>query len=125
MVLGPNCPTWVVYSDGWVEVSRTPTGPGVDDGAQATGTVSVDLLEAILRETRATDAATLADDLGPGSCQSCVDGADIVVTILDGEVSTTLDSLDVAFDPDHPLVAALTQLMSAVRAVELPLVSVP
>jgi len=125
MVLGPNCPTWVVHADGSVDVTRTPTGPDVDTTVQAEGTVDTELVEAVIGQARATDEATLAAELGPGSCQSCVDGADIVVSIIDGDRTITLDSLEVAFDPDHPLVAALDELMASVRTVELPVISTP
>lgn len=125
MVLGPNCPTWIVYSDGSVEVVRTMTSPATDNSVQATGLVAVPLVAAVVREARATDETTLAAELGPGSCQSCVDGADVVVTIRDGARSTTLDSLEVSFDAGNPLVDALDELMSVVRSVELPIVSTP
>ena len=125
MVLGPNCPTWVVHADGSVDVTRTPTGPDVDTAVQAVGTVDTGLVAAVISRARATDEATLAAELGPGSCQSCVDGADVVVSIIDGDRTITLDSLEVAFDPDDPLIAALDELMASVRTVELPVISTP
>lgn len=123
MVLGPNCPTWTVASDGTVEVSRTLAQPGVDTSVAATGHVDASLLADVVREARAVDAPTLLAELGPGTCNSCVDGADVVVTITDGDRTLVLDSVDLAFDPGHPLFAALDRLMATVRLVELPLVS--
>jgi|GEM_PF-2396441 len=129
MVIGPNCPTWTVLADGTVEVSRTSGQPGVDatgvdTSVQATGTVDPALVAAVVREARAVDAPTLLAELGPGACNSCVDGADVVATITDGDRTLFLDSVELAFDPGHPLFVALGELMTQVRLVELPLVGV-
>lgn len=119
-VLGPNCPTYVVWSDGRVELFRTGRE---DDGAVLTGSVPVAAVDEWLTTVRDLDAAVLADEVGPGTCNSCVDGADIVVVTATGHGDETLDSTVLAFDPEHEVFAALGELMARVDDVgPLPIV---
>lgn len=119
VVLGPNCPTYTVWSDGRVDVSRT----GVDGDPEVTGSVPATAVDEWRNATDGLDPDVLATEVGPGVCNSCVDGADITLTVTmpDGEI--VLESTELEFDPQHPLFAALETLMVQVRAVgELPLI---
>ena len=53
------------------------------------------------------DVAALSSEVGPGTCNSCVDGADITVTIELPGGPVVLDSTKLQFDPTHPVFAAL------------------
>ena len=113
VVLGPNCPTYTVWSDGTVDVSRT----GVDAAPEITGHVPATEVQAWFASVHDLDATALAAQVGPGTCNSCVDGTDIVATVELPGGSVTLDSTKLAFDPADPTFAALERLMVDVRAV--------
>jgi hypothetical protein len=117
-VLGPNCPTWSIWDDGTVQVWRTAVG----GEPEIAGTIPVSAVTAWQAVAAVIDLAALTDAVGPGTCNSCVDGADIVVTVhrADGEV--VLDSTELAFDPGNTVFAALDTLMTTARTVgDLPL----
>ncbi|MEN9646043.1 MAG: hypothetical protein RL238_2712 [Actinomycetota bacterium] len=117
-VLGPNCPTWSVWDDGTVQVWRTAVG----GEPEITGTIPVATVAAWQAVAADIDLTALRDEVGQGSCNSCVDGADIVVTVHRADGELVLDSTDLAFDPEHEVFAALEALMIAARGVgELPL----
>ncbi len=112
-VLGPNCPTYTVWSDGTVELSRT----GVDGPPEVTGHIPAAEVATWFASVHDLDAATLATQVGPGTCNSCVDGADITATVALPGGPVVLDSTALAFDPANPTFAALEHLMVDVRAV--------
>jgi hypothetical protein len=118
VVLGPNCPTYTVWSDGKVEIGRTH----VDGPAEITGNISPDRVAQWFASVQGLDVAALAAKVGPGVCNSCVDGADIVATIELPGGPVVLDSTKLQFDPANPTFAALGTLMAEVQAVgELPI----
>ena len=117
-VLGPNCPTWSIWDDGTVQLWRTAVGgePGI------TGTIPVAEVAAWRAVADHIDLATLTAEVGPGTCNSCVDGADLVVTVHRTDGDLVLDSTVLAFDTGNDVFAALESLMTAARTVgELPL----
>jgi hypothetical protein len=119
VVMGPNCPTYVLWSNGTVEISRT----GEDTEPEVTGTIPESLVATWLASVAGLDAAALADEVGPGSCNSCVDGADTLLTVRTANGDVTLDSTEMAFDTANEFFADLERLMTEVRAVgELPLI---
>ena len=119
-VMGPNCPTYTVWSDGKVEISRT----GDDAPAEVTGTVPASEVQAWLTSVADLDVAALTAAVGPGSCQSCVDGADNLVTVHTSNGDISVDSTKLAFDQSNDFFAGLERLMNDVRAVgTLPLVT--
>ncbi|MFM2078586.1 MAG: hypothetical protein RJA49_2476 [Actinomycetota bacterium] len=113
VVLGPNCPTYTVWMDGTVDVSRT----GIDAPPEITGRVPAAEVQEWFASVQDLDPAALAAQVGPGTCNSCVDGTDIVATIERSGGPVTLDSTQLAFDPSDPTFAALERLMVDVRAV--------
>jgi len=117
-VLGPNCPTWSVWDDGTVYLWRTAVG----GDPEITGTIPVAAVADWQAAADDIDLEALTDEVGPGSCNSCVDGADIVVTVHRADGDVVLDSTELAFDPSADAFAALDTLMIAVRGIgELPL----
>jgi hypothetical protein len=119
-VMGPNCPTYVVWNTGTVEISRT----GDDAPPAVTGTLPASEVDAWLASVADLDVDALAKVVGPGSCQSCVDGADSLVTVHTAAGEVTIDSTKMSFDQSAPFFADLERLMTDVRAVgTLPLVT--
>ena len=117
-VLGPNCPTWSIWDDGTVQVWRTAVG----GEPEITGTIPTATVAAWRAVAADIDLAALTDEVGPGTCNSCVDGADIMVTVHRDDGDVVLDSTELAFDPDQAVFAALDTLLTAARTVgDLPL----
>lgn len=117
-VLGPNCPTWSVWDDGSVQVWRTAVG----GEPEITGAIPVATVAAWQAVADRIDLDALTAEVGPGTCNSCVDGADIVVTVHGHDGDVVLDSTELAFDTGNEVFAALEALMTAARGVgELPL----
>lgn len=118
-MMGPNCPTYEVYDDGTVTIART----GENQPPEITGSIPADEILAFLDGAASIDFVALADRVGPGTCQSCVDGVDTMITMELPSGEVTLDSTVVNFDPAEPFFADLETLMTDVRAVgELSLV---
>lgn len=123
-MMGPNCATYVVYSDGTVEIHRAvdirPAGQGAP--AEIVGAIPAAEVSAFLDSVKDTDFSALLADVGPGTCNSCVDGIDIVLTLGLGGEPVVLDSTVINFDINNDFFANVETLMNDVRAVgELPL----
>lgn len=117
-VMGPNCPTWSIWDDGTVQVWRTAVG----GEPEIVGTIPVATVIAWQAVADDIDLAALTAEVGPGACNSCVDGADLVVTVQRDTGAVTLDSTELAFDPTNEVFAALESLMTVARTVgDLPL----
>lgn len=117
-MMGPNCPKFVVYPDGKVEIYRA----GEQGPAEVTGTIDLEALAAFLAVAEAEDFDALVDRLPPGTCQACVDGVDILLDLKLNGQTESLNSSVVAFDEGEPFFAALTTLIEQVSAVgELPI----
>ncbi len=113
LMMGPNCATYVVYSDGTVEIYRT----GENAPAEVVGSIPAAELSAFVDSVKDTDFQGLVGKVGPGTCNSCVDGIDIKATIALSDGPIELDSTVVNFDLSHSLFANLESLMEDVRAV--------
>jgi hypothetical protein len=117
-MMGPNCPKFVVYPDGTVEIYRA----GEQGPAEVTGTIDSAALEAFLAVAEAEDFDALIERLPPGTCQACVDGVDILLDVKLNGKTESLNSTVIAFDEGEPFFAALTTLINQVSAVgELPI----
>lgn len=116
-MMGPNCATYVIYTDGTVEIYRT----GENLPAEVTGSIPAEEIAAYLDSVKDVDFQALATEVGPGTCNACVDGVDMKVTIGLDE-SVVLDGTVINFDPENPFFVALDSLMQDVFAVgELPI----
>lgn len=117
-MMGPNCATYVVYTDGTVEIFRT----GESKPAEVTGAIPAAEISAYLESISDVDVDVLADEVGPGVCNACVDGIDVKLSITVDSAPIVLDSTVVSFDPEHPFFVNLDRLMVDVFAVgELPI----
>jgi hypothetical protein len=117
-MMGPNCPKFVVYPDGTVEIYRA----GEQRPAEVTATIDPAALAAFLTVAEAEDFDALVERLPPGTCQACVDGVDILLDVKLNGQTESLNSTVVAFDEREPFFAALTTLIEQVSAVgELPI----
>lgn len=113
LMMGPNCATYVVYSDGRTEVYRT----GENAPAEVIGLIPEAEVTAFLDSVKGTDFEALADEVGPGTCNACVDGIDIKLTLNLDSTTTALDSTIVNFDVSNSFFANVETLMEDVRAV--------
>ena len=112
-MMGPNCPTYVVYSDGRVEVYRT----GENAPAEVIGSIDATEVTAFLDSVKNTDFDGLAAEVGPGTCNSCVDGVDILLTLTLADGPVKLDSTVINFDLNNDFFANVETLIDDVRAV--------
>lgn len=113
LMMGPNCATYVVYSDGTVEVYRT----GENAPAEVVGSIPEAEVAAFLDSVDDTDFEALAAEVGPGTCNACVDGIDYIVTLTLADGPIELDSTIVNFDLTNDFFANVETLMEDVRAV--------
>ena len=111
--MGPNCATYVVNSDGSVEIYRT----GENTPAEVEGSIPAAEVTAFLDSVKDTDFEVLIAEVGPGTCNACVDGIDVIATLTFADGPVTLDSTVVNFDPNNDFFANLERLMEDVRAV--------
>ncbi len=99
-MMGPNCSTTVVMSDGSFRVFRTDPAdvlavPADSTQAELSGQLDVqDLAEAIAD----TDFDALTTQLGAGTCNGCVDGIDLYVRFYTDSGAVDLDSQQYGFD---------------------------
>jgi hypothetical protein len=117
-MLGPNCATAVVMSDGSFEVFRNDPAdvlamPGEAAAAEFSGTIDV---APLARTMVATDFDVLRANLGPGECRACVDGIDYLVRFYTADGEEDLDSATHRFDTDLDLFAQLEAVREAVFA---------
>lgn len=113
LMMGPNCATYVVYSDGTVEIYRTDQG----EPAEVIGSIPAAEVAAFLESVQDTDFDALASEVGPGTCNACVDGIDIVLTLTLASGPVELDSTVINFDLANDFFANVETLMTDVRAV--------
>ena len=112
-MMGPNCATYVVYSDGTVEVYRT----GENAPAEVVGSIDEAEVTAFLDSVHDTDFDSLAAEVGPGTCNSCVDGIDILLTLTLADGPIKLDSTVINFNLNNDFFANVETLMEDVRAI--------
>lgn len=116
-MLGPNCATTLVMSDGAFGVFRNDPAdviavPTTLEGADYTG--AADIL-ALSRVIAATDFAELRSTLGPGECRACVDGIDYQVRFHTENGPEDMSSTDHDFDSSLDLFAELEALVQVVQ----------
>lgn len=122
MMAGPNCPVWHVAADGSFEVRRLAGDDLLSADVEGTGQVD----DALVSQVREAAAQALADDLldriGPGTCNGCVDGIDLLVAVATDDGVLAMDSMEHDFDDRHPIFGALGNLEDQLgAATDLPL----
>jgi len=116
-MLGPNCSTTLIMSDGTFGVFRTDPADVLavpDDIAAADITGQVDV-GALARTVSDTDFSSLRSQLEPGTCQGCVDGIDVTVRFHTAEGVEDLSSVEYDFDSDIDLFQYLQTIQTVIR----------
>ena len=117
-MMGPNCTTTLVMSDGSFGVFRTDPADILavpNDIAKADLTGHADIGE-LARTVDSTDFALLRAQLDPGTCQACFDGIDVNVRFYTAQGMVDLDSATYSFDPALDLFQHLETLRMAIGA---------
>ena len=114
-MLGPNCSTTLVMSDGTFGVFRNDPAdviavPTTLDDAEYTGSVDI---QAFSQAVAASDFDELRSVLGPGECRGCVDGIDYQVRFFTEAGPEDLASVDYEFDSGLELFTELNGVMQA------------
>ncbi len=120
--LGPNCATYLIWSDGTFELFRTTDSRAAPDGLldelalaqpEQSGHLSKDAIQNLTRVIADTDFPRLLASLGPGQCLACVDGVDTMLIMPIGDQVESLNSVSVAFEPELPIFAAVAEAEKA------------
>jgi len=116
-MLGPNCSTTLIMSDGKFGVFRTDPAdvlavPDDIGAADITGQVDVG---ALARTVSDTDFASLRSQLEPGTCRGCVDGIDVTVRFHTAQGVEDLSSVEYDFDSDIDLFLYLESIRTVIR----------
>ncbi len=117
-MMGPNCSTTLVMSDGSFGVFRTDPAdvlavPDAVSGAELVGRADVHTLARIISDT---DFADLRTQLEPGTCQGCFDGIDVNVRFHTAQGPVDVDSVTYSFDHGLELFQHLEGLQQAIRS---------
>ena len=105
-MMGPNCATYQLWSDGTVEVFRSSFDE-VGDVPEDTGFLDPSIPAKIRRLAGEIPADFLAS-LPEGSCQGCVDGIDVTIVIQLGlGASFHIDSITHQIPWNDPLFASI------------------
>jgi hypothetical protein len=103
MMMGPNCPTYEISSDGSVALYRS----GAEQVDQST--IDTALVDAIVAESAGTDLDALRQRLPQGECQGCYDGIDTTFVYQEA----TFSGVDVELVASEPLFAATWDAVAA------------
>lgn len=109
MMMGPNCPTYVVYADGHVDLYRT----GEPDSLVDTTFVDESLVTDVITEIALTDFTALRRRLPAGECQGCYDGIDSVFVFPGASGDVTFDSITEELNSSEPLLANVWDIVAA------------
>jgi hypothetical protein len=121
-MMGPNCPAYVVWSDGVVELYRTTPPDGVfaprhkQEGVEAIANIDPALVQELALISAALDFEALRERLGEGVAQAPFDGIDVTATFGTRHGPETLDSVTYGFGADEELFAAFDAVMQAAQA---------
>jgi hypothetical protein len=116
-MMGPNCSTTLVMSDGSFGVFRTDPAdilavPADLASADIVGQTDVAGLATAIS---VTDFKELKSTLGPGTCHACVDGIDTTVRFFTVDGPVELDSVEFEFNSASDLFEHLEDVQSAIR----------
>lgn len=121
-MMGPNCATYLVYSDGSLELQRT----GQPGDPLDTTTIDVALVADVAALVGTTDLDALRAGLPPGECRGCYDGTDVTFTYETPDGPVAFAGTDVDIFVSEPLfTASWSVLETAASNTELPVVTRP
>ena len=129
-MMGPNCRTFGLWSDGTAGVYRNgavaPTDPLDRSEAVELTTIGSELTAELIAISDATDYDDLEARLSPGSCQACVDGIDYLLTLHTEAGPRHLSSNEFQFDQAEPLFRAVDEALTAMaERLQLPVETHP
>jgi hypothetical protein len=122
-MMGPNCPVYVVWSDGLVQLYRTAPpeevfGPRIKaEGVEASANIDPAGVAALEEIVMLLDFDELRARLEPGVAQAPFDGIDVTAAFGTRNGPETLDSVTYDFSADEPIFAAFGAVMSAAQDV--------
>jgi len=121
-MMGPNCATYRVYTDGTVELTRT----GGSGAVEATTTVDVKLVDAIRDLVATEDLEALRAGLPEGEMTAAYDGVDTSFIYAYPQGDVAFASAVVELVASEPLFAATWKIRDlAAGAMDLPLQTRP
>lgn len=122
-MMGPNCPVYVVWSDGLVQLYRTSPPDGIfgprskTEGVAASANIDPALVTALAGIAASLDFDELRARLEPGVAQAPFDGIDVTASFGTTNGPETLDSVTYDFGADEPLFAAFGAVITAAQDV--------
>lgn len=118
LMMGANCPTYVVHANGEVDLFRTSGTGEIVDSTFVDPSLTTDL--AWLMST--TNYAELRAGLAVGECRGCYDGIDTTFMFINQASIVSFDSIDTELDPSEPLFGTVWRIIeAAVLETEMPL----
>ncbi len=128
-MMGPNCTTRVLWTNGVVTAYRQPALELPLAGLSAltpdaTTEVDPSVPEAVVRAIGDTDVNAVVAGLPPGTCWACVDGVDYILLLATSDGEIRISSADTALDPTVPLIAELNNAAAAMgQNTDLPILN--
>ncbi len=128
-MMGPNCITRVLWTDGLVTVYRQPALELPLAGLSsltpdATSEVDPSVPEAVARALEEADISAVVAGLPQGTCWACVDGVDYILLLATSDGEVRIRSADTALDPTVPLIAELNNAAAAMgQNTDLPILN--
>jgi hypothetical protein len=117
LMMGANCPTYVVHANGEVALFRTGGTGEIVDSTFVDPSLATDL--AWLMST--TNYSELRAGLAVGECQGCYDGIDTRFIFVNQQSIVAFDSIDTELDPSEPLFGTVWRIFeAAVLATDMP-----
>ena len=112
MMMGPNCPTYVVRANGQVEIFRT----GDADDAVDVTRVDMRLMTDLANEIGSSDLEAIRARLDEGECRGCYDGIDTAMEFETVSGIVRFDSMDEELSSAEPLFAAVWAIVETAAA---------
>jgi len=124
-MMGPNCRTFGMWSDGTAAVYRMETDLPADtldqSEAEAVASIGTELAAHLTAISDATDFDDLEARLGPGTCNACVDGIDYLLTLYTDAGPRHFSSNEFEFDQTETLFRAVENALAAMsQQLQLP-----
>jgi hypothetical protein len=118
LMMGPNCPTYVVFADGTVDLLRS----GQPDSVIDSTVVDEAQVAKLLGDLAAADFAALRERLPVGECQGCYDGIDTVFVFGSAPDVVTFDSIETELTTSEPVFQSVWDIVGAARqSLQLPI----
>jgi hypothetical protein len=118
LMMGPNCPTYVVFANGTVDLIRSGQSDSVIDST----VVDEAQVTRLLGDLAAADFAALRERLPVGECQGCYDGIDTVFVFGSAPDVVAFDSIETELTTSEPVFQSVWDIVGAARqSLQLPI----